>query len=267
MSNPIPLIFCFTLIIHLINTLAYAVRLVGVKTGRLAVSFALFNILVLVSRTSNAIQAPLLAKKIERDITTGLFDGSVEQFRWLLLAASLGTLLGALLIPTFHRVFAGLVKQMDIDRSFPRVLIHAFSRAGIRHLKKQITIPSRHNVEHVRNVHRLPIRLILLNTIVVSMLTVGVFAALYSIYLNPEYRATATMLAPVVTGLATILLVVFIDPYFSLLTDDVLDGRRSESYFYRCVISMVISRFAGTLLAQVLLEPAGFVILKIAALL
>ena len=63
----IAIVFLFTLVIHLIATLAYSVRLVGVKTGRIAVSFALFNILVLVSRTANSFQAPLLAKVIENN--------------------------------------------------------------------------------------------------------------------------------------------------------------------------------------------------------
>ena len=38
MSASFFIVFCFTFVIHLISTLAYAVRLVGVKTGRIAVS-------------------------------------------------------------------------------------------------------------------------------------------------------------------------------------------------------------------------------------
>ena len=54
-----------TFIIQLIGALAYAVRIAGVRTRRIAVSFALFNILVLVSRTSNAFQGSFVAKRIE----------------------------------------------------------------------------------------------------------------------------------------------------------------------------------------------------------
>ena len=53
-----------TFVIHLIGALAYAARIAGVRTRRIAVSFALFNILVLVSRTSNSFQGPFLAKRI-----------------------------------------------------------------------------------------------------------------------------------------------------------------------------------------------------------
>src|ERR1017187_7580140 len=91
-----------TFIIHLIGTLAYAVRIAGVRTRRIAISFALFNILVLVSRTSNSFQGPFLAKRIEENIGQGVTQGLLADFRWLLLSATLATLLGAFLIPTFQ---------------------------------------------------------------------------------------------------------------------------------------------------------------------
>ena len=44
------LFICFlTLVIHVVGTLAYAVRIAGIKTQRIAISFSLFNILALIS--------------------------------------------------------------------------------------------------------------------------------------------------------------------------------------------------------------------------
>ena len=74
------IIALLTFVIHLIATLAYAVRIAGVRTGRVAVSMALFNILMLVSRTSNAIQAPLLAKRVELSILEGTVEGGWPTF-------------------------------------------------------------------------------------------------------------------------------------------------------------------------------------------
>ena len=66
------LIICLlTAGINLIGTLAYAARIAGVRTRRIAMSFALFNILVLVSRTSNSFLGPFLAKRIETRIAAG----------------------------------------------------------------------------------------------------------------------------------------------------------------------------------------------------
>ena len=60
-----------TAAINLIGTLAYAARIAGVRTRRIALGFALFNILVLVSRTSNSFLGPFLAKRIETRIASG----------------------------------------------------------------------------------------------------------------------------------------------------------------------------------------------------
>ena len=78
-------ICALTFVIHLIGTLAYAVRIAGVRTQRIAVSFALFNILVLVSRTSNSFQGPFLAKRIEENIRPRRGQGLLADFRWLSL--------------------------------------------------------------------------------------------------------------------------------------------------------------------------------------
>ena len=67
-------ILLLTGFINLIGALAYAARIAGVRTRRIAMSFALFNILVLFSRTSNSFLGPFLAKRIE----TRIHDGSGE---------------------------------------------------------------------------------------------------------------------------------------------------------------------------------------------
>src|SRR5690606_24877119 len=103
------IICVLTFVIHLIGTLAYSVRIAGVRTRRIAVSFALFNILVLVSRTSNSFQGPFLAKRIEQNIVGRVTEGVLSDFRWLLLSATVATVVGALLIPTFQRVFSNAV--------------------------------------------------------------------------------------------------------------------------------------------------------------
>jgi len=264
MSYYVIFVFLFTIIIHCVATLAYAVKLVGIKTGKIAVSFALFNILVLASRTANSLQAPLLAKKIENDILSGNIINAGGNFHFFILAASIGTILGASLIPTFHRLFSKFVSRFDMERSIPRILIHGFSKAGIRQIKKNLTIPSAQVLDHIKDYKHLPKKLIILNMLAVSLLTVGVFSALYAAYFNPQLRVTSSSLAPILNGIATILLVVFIDPYFSLLTDDVLDGKKSIHFFYKFLIAMVISRFIGTILAQALLFPATRLIIWLA---
>jgi hypothetical protein len=67
-----------------------------------------------------------------------------------------------------------------------------------------------------------------------------------------------------VSGFASILLVVFIDPYLSAMTDDVVEGRTSEAAFRRAVACLSGTRVAGTLGAQAVLVPAAVLIALIA---
>jgi hypothetical protein len=103
------------------------------------------------------------------------------------------------------------------------------------------------------------------NAVASSLLTVGVFASLYAGYLRPDLRVTANNLSPVVNAVSTILLFVFIDPYLSLLTDDVVAGRASEAHFRRCIVMLGGSRLLGTVIAQLLLIPAARLIAAVAA--
>jgi hypothetical protein len=115
------LLICFlTFVIHLIGTLAYSVRIAGVRTRRIAVSLALFSILILVSRTSNSFLGPFLAKRVETNLDTLSSGALLGDFRWLLVSASLATVAGALLIPTFQRVFCRAVLHFQVHRSIPR---------------------------------------------------------------------------------------------------------------------------------------------------
>jgi Alternate to MurJ len=50
MDTQLLVVCVLTFVIHLVGTLAYAARIAGVRTRRIAVSFSLFNILILVSR-------------------------------------------------------------------------------------------------------------------------------------------------------------------------------------------------------------------------
>lgn len=264
MDIQLAIICALTFVIHLIGTLAYSVRIAGVRTRRIAVSFALFNVLVLVSRTSNSFQGPFLAKRVEEKLA---FPGSstlLGDFRWLLLSATAATVLGAFLIPTFQRLFSRAVLHFQVHRSVSRMLLHGFLQGGVAQIKDSVSAPASANLTQLRLEPVVRSHMILLNVVAVALWTVGVFAALYAGYLKPELRVTASTLSSIINGTATILMFVFIDPHMSIITDDVMDGRVSEPSFRRAVVWLVGSRFAGTLLAQLLLIPAATLIVYVA---
>lgn len=62
LTSKVLLIFCFLLLIHSIETLAYAARLSGARVGFIASALSLFNVMVIVSRMSNMVQQPVTGK-------------------------------------------------------------------------------------------------------------------------------------------------------------------------------------------------------------
>jgi hypothetical protein len=249
-----------TFVIHLIGTLAYAARIAGVRTRRIAVSFALFNILVLVSRTSNSFQGPFLAKRIEQALHGGAAAHLLADFRWLLLSATAATIAGALAVPTFQRVFSRAVLHFQAHRSLPKLILHGFARGGLSYLRGSVTAPAAAHLDDLRTTRELSAWVIALNVGAQALVTVAVFASLYAGALDPAYRVTAASLSAVINGGATILLFVFIDPHLSVLTDDVVEGRTSEASFRRAVVWLAGTRVAGTMLAQIALVPAAALI-------
>ena len=254
-----------TFVIQLIGTLAYAVRIAGVRTRRIAVSFALFNVLVLVSRMSNTLQGPYLAKRIESVLHGHIPNHLLTDFRWLLVAGTLGTAAGALIVPTFQRLFSRAVVHFQVHRSIPRLLMHAFAKGGLSYIRDSVTVPDPRHVRDLTLAKGLSPRVIVLNVAAQALVTVAVMASLYAGALSPTYRVTASQLSSVINGAATILLVLFIDPYLSIMTDDVVEGRVSESHFRRAVVWLTGARVAGTVLAQFLLVPSAALIALVAS--
>jgi hypothetical protein len=261
------LIICgLTFVIHVIATLAYAVRIAGVRTRRIAVSFSLFGIIALVSRTANSFQGPFIAKRVELDISRHLGQGLLGDFRLFLLTATVASIVGTFLIPTFQRYFSRAVNHFQANRSIPRLLLHIFSRCGIRYIRMGARLPSRRNVTQLATDAGVSWKAIALNVFAMAIWTVGVFASLYAGYLKPDLRVTCANLSSVINGFATVVLAVVIDPQVSVMTDDVIEGRLSENYFRRAITTLAGARILGTLCAQAALVPAAIIIVRVAEL-
>jgi Alternate to MurJ len=203
-----------------------------------------------------------LAKHVERNILAGGTAGIESDLRWLLIAAALASVVGLAAIPTFQRLFGVAIESLARHRSLPRLFLRAMSFSTWRHLKTSLAVPAKENITAL-NLHQVSWSMLVYNALASAMLTVGVFAALYAGYRRPELRLTANNLSPVINAVSTILLIMFIDPYISLLTDDAVAGRISESQFRRCIVMLGGSRLAGTIIAQFLLTPAASIIAAI----
>lgn len=237
------------------------------RTGRIAASFALFNIIVLVSRTANSFYSPLLAKRVEHVLVEGVVLG-VEDFRVLLWAGAIATIVGAVLIPSFYRLFSRAVEVFDARRSLLFLFARGITRRGGRVLVPQLRVPRAKQLRMFLTTRPvLPFRILVANMVVIALWACGVLSAIYAGFLNPELRATASHLASIVHGVGTILLFAIVDPYVSAMTDDAARGKLDETCFQNAVAWLVASRFVGTLLAQLVLVPSAHVIASVANLL
>lgn len=265
MTINILLVCVLTLIIHFIGIISLSSKIVGTRTGRIASSASIFNIIIIMSQFSNTIQAPLLTKTIENNIISGNPPNDLI-FRSIIFSATIGSIIGGLFIPTVHRFMEKGVNALYNNRSVFVVIIKSLSLSTIIHLKKSFTIPKKSNFYRLNKYRDIYIELVLLNVIVYAFITVSVLSCLYAGYLNPNLRTTSLSMSGVAVSLGSIGMMLFIEPYHSTLTDKVIDGSVTESFFRRHLTFVIIARIFGTILGQFIFIPLAWIIVKLAEL-
>jgi hypothetical protein len=249
------LICLFTFIIHTTETLSYALRFSGVQTGRLAVALSLSGMILLISRTSNLIQAPFTGGLIDQAAALH-FDPSL-QLHMIIAAASLGTLAAISLFPTCVQLSKRLIAHLELAGSIPQMLRTAVTVDSIRHVRRHVRFPSLSMISRFR-IKGVPKRLLLLNCFGTGIYTTSILSVLYASLLAPEHKATVLMSSGLINGFATIFMTILVDPQIALLTDKALQGKASHESIRDMYLWLMISRFFGTVLAQGLLIPAAY---------
>lgn len=256
MYSNLIIVSIMTMIIHTAETLSYSVRLAGVRLNKIAVALSLTGIIVLVSRTANLIQAPLTAKFVDYAKHHASFH-LLNHIRIILLASSAGTLLAIFLFPTFVKLFGRVIAHLEIAGSIPK-LIASVSIGQLKNTKHYFKLPKL-GISQYRYLG-ISKKFIFLNIIVTSIYTVGVLSSLYAAHLLPQYSTTASQSSGIINGIATILLTLFIDPQLGLITDKALHNEESKSQLGRVYVMLMTTRFIGTMLAQLVLIPAAYLI-------
>lgn len=274
-----------TTIIHLINTLIYAVRPAGVITKRLATAYALFNVIFLIAQTANMLQAPFLGSIIDIAIKRGMESAGAAanfvqtaayqqelmvldyQIRTVILGATMGTLIGALFIPTFITFFTKGIDLFDQVKSVPKMIgLVLFSPVKVgKMVKGAVRIPNGSFFKQaITEKLAIPRKFLVLNIIVTGVYTTSVLSSMYACALFPDYRTTASMLSGIINGIATILFATVVDPTAAGITDQTLRGERPEKDIKQMCFYLAITRLLGTVLAQLIFIPAAYVIKYVA---
>ncbi len=284
------IVAALTAVIHFTNTLAYAVRISGVRTRRLATAFSLFNVIFLVASTANTIQAPILASMVELVIKTGqdqagvrladaqLIDSAAYQVllaslgqnvRIVILAATVGTLIAAALIPAFVNIFNRAILLFEETGSVPRMLgMIIFSPRKFMNIGGQNYLPGGISFKNaIKRKIAIPKTFLFLNIIVTGIYTTGILSAIYAGALFPGFRSTATLLSAVVNGIATILAATVVEPTAAAITDQAIREDLGEEDVKQMVFYLTLTRILGTVFAQLIFLPSAYLVKYVATLL
>jgi hypothetical protein len=252
---------------------AFAARIAGVTTKRIALSISLFSLVAFASRLANLFYAPLLGTISDRtgDIVTkaiaagsrALADPALAQFdfqlRLIVLAGTAGALVGAMFLPTFEYLFVRGIDSYQRTDSVPRSLMRLLSPGVLGDVVRSYRLPNPARWRSYK-VSSVPVKLLFWNTVLQSVYAIGVVAAIYASVRDPAFARTATLLSGIVNGIGTFAFTLFVDPTAAGIVDSAVHGKRTIEDVRAMVFWLTATMVLGTLISQLLLYPAALVI-------
>lgn len=263
MTTQLILIFCLLMITQAITSGAYAARLAGVRTKHPALAGSLYNVLNLVARATNGVAAPLIASMTDGAVQDQNIKTLLLTYRVVLLASTGGTIVAGLLIPTLSRVLARGVESYGMRQSLPRVVVNAASVQGLWNIRHEVAAP-RLSVLRESRKSPFPKRFLIASILVTAISTVTIPATMYASALVPEGPRTATSLSALLAGVPLFLTTFLITPIAAVIIDEALRGKRPLKDVTYITVWQIGAGLIGTLVAQILLTPTGWLIANIA---
>lgn len=245
--------------ITLLSCTTYAARVSAVKTGRVAMALAVYNLFFLVTRLSGQFYAPLLGAVAEHFKLLGQPEQMIYGFRCILAGASLGALVGLLLMPTFVEIYNRAVTQLEKRGTMHSVLLGCLHPSAWPVMFGCLRPPGIVRMgDQPSGWRRLPKAFLIGNMLVVAIYTIGQMAAIVAgTQVAADAAQSAALLSSVVNGLATITLALIVDPTLAAITDGCVKGERPAGQIAAAASLLMVTFLLGTLLSQVLFVPAA----------
>jgi len=260
-------------IVQAVTIGAYASRIAGVYTGRIAISISLFSLFATASRLANLVYTPLLgsisdkaadlvqhAHKIHDPLLAHAILTPFDwQLRLIIVSGTLGTIVGALLLPTFMFLFIRGIGSFERLDSLPKALLRIFDLRVIRDVLGSIRMPNPASWRQFKLSH-VPAKLLIANTVIYSVYSIGVVAAVYASVREPELARTTVLLSGIINGIGTIAFTLFVDPTSASIVDQTARGDRPIADVRSMVFYLTLTAIIGTLISQLFLYPATLLI-------
>ncbi|MEO7038543.1 MAG: DUF2837 family protein [Candidatus Elarobacter sp.] len=263
-----------TFVTQAIQIGAYAARYAGVTTGRIATAISLFSLLVTASRLAALFMTPALGALADLTARTAVHGHLTAvapavlmrfdvQMRLIVAGGSLGILLGAFLLPMFLTMFVRGIGAFERLGSIPGALTRLFDPRVARDLGYALLHPPRWKLADFP-ISAIPRTLLVANTVLFAVYSVGVVAAYYASVIDLDARTTASGLSGLVNGFGTVMFALFIDPTTAFIVDQSVRGERPRKDVAGMIFWLIVTAFLGTLLAQLILTPAAHYIAAVA---
>lgn len=261
---------------------AYAARLAGVRTGRIATSISLFNLFVTASRLATLVYTLMLGplsdkagNAVKTLVTrhpqlpdTGALIVQIQhtfewQLRLIIIAGTIGTVVGSLMLPMFTYMYVRGVRSFEQTKSLPhslarladpRVLWGVLSHLRVPHYREIFSFSTRN----------IPRRLLIFNVVVTGIYAIGVVAAYYASVLDVNVARTAIGISGIINGIGTVAFTFFVDPTSSIIVDEAVKGERPHEEVKAMVFYLSVTAIIGWLVSQALLWPAAWIISAVA---
>ena len=244
---------------------AYAARLAGALSGRVATAISLFNLFVTVSRMASLFYTPILGSLSDHAAMAAgaLRAPAVTNFEWqlrsIVFAGTLGAATGTALLPTFLMLFLRGIASFERTRSVPKALLRLLlPRTGVA-IARSIKRPSIGSLRRL-SLRNVPKDLLFFNIVVTGVYAIGVIAAAYASVLDPSAARTALLSSGLINGIAMISYTLIVDPGSAIITDEAARGERPMDDVKSLVAYLSLTTIAGMLLSQFALIPAAAVI-------
>ena len=274
-SSQLVLAMALNAVVQAIQIGAYAARLAGVQSGRIATSISLFNLFVTASRLASLFLTPALGALADAaahgagpqasSVAPAVAQTLELQIRFIVLAGTVGTAIGALLLPTFITLFLRGIAAFERTGSVPKALGRLADPRVLWSILAGIRLPKLATLRRF-SPDLVPRKLLVFNVLVTAIYAIGVVAAYYASVLNLAARTTATGLSGLINGIATVSFTLVVDPTSALITDQAAKGERSLEEVKAMVFYLSLTAIVGTLCSQVILYPSAVAIARVAGM-
>jgi hypothetical protein len=234
---------------------AYAARLAGARSGRVATAISLYNIFAVSSRLAQMFYTPMLGALSDRASHGAL--GSYEwQLRAIVFGGTIGAVLGTLAIPTFVVLYLRAIRSLERNGNVPRAALGLLRPATFASVVRGVKLGTESRLWDLP-FRRVPKDILLLNVLVTAVYGIGVVAAAYASVLYPQGARTALLSSGLVNGFATIAFTIVVDPASAMITDRAVRGERSIDDVRALVAGLSGTAILGLALSQLLLVPGA----------